>query len=1034
MSVLSQSLDSARLRLQLNEAWALTDSADYGAALSLYKHLIEETYKAKSWKNHVEALRGLGLNYTRLGKEQKSMEVRKHLVEMSYLHLPVSDENIGISEKELSISYQRLGMYDSAFIHIRKALEHNLKYLGEFNLNTSRTVNSIGFLYSRLESLDSAIKYYQWALDIQTSLDDKDYYMIGISQNNLGASHRKLGHFDLQAKYLKLALESFKRSRGPNHPVLATIYNNLANAYKQIGDSDNQLQFIEKALEIRQKNFEEEHPYIAESYTTLAEFHLLHFGSTEAFFNYARKAQRINQALFPDNHEKIAAGLHLLGKGYEGQEEYQKAYSQYDQSREMYELLFGKQHGLVATELMGMASCLYALGQSIKAKELLDQALEIRLNVYGVKHPFVSLVYKKQAEILLQENQFEAAMNYLQEAISSLSTDFGEKDLLMNPSLENISSKMDLLTLLKLKGNTSLERSTNGDREYWLQVALNVFNVAMDLADEIRFQLISNSAQDQITELAFPAYQGAVESAWQLYSITGKESFQEDIWNYVERSRSFRLRMTRQKEDLEQYNGVPDSLVQREKDLEKEISALQERVTRTDDSLKVNRLSNLIFTKELKYEQLQDQLKIDFPQYYYLLNKLSFAPVSEVQKSLENREAVISYFSDEERIRALVLSKDQFFIKDIALPEGFGKTISNFRTSISNVELLYDHPKKADSLYHSSAYKLFELLLKEILLQLPEVSSLVILPDQVLSTVNFEALLTEETSGNDYSNFPYLLHSYKVSYSHSISLQLFSSNNEKSGSNLFGGFAPSYSSEKMQMDSSDSKMFNQLVRSGEWNLPGAIEEVKAIQQILGGEMWLEDEATEQNFVQNANDFEVLHLAMHGLLDDADPLGSELVFSLTEDSVYDGHLSVREIYALDLNSSIVVLSACNSGFGESRVGEGLISLSQAFQYAGSPRTITSLWKVSDETTREIMINMYQSIANGIEYRSALRKGKLSYLESVKDPVFGHPYYWAGFVYIGKAGDKEDNGKGFWMLAGIALAIFLGLFFTKKLKLG
>ena len=115
------------------------------------------------------------------------------------------------------------------------------------------------------------------------------------------------------------------------------------------------------------------------------------------------------------------------------------------------------------------------------------------------------------------------------------------------------------------------------------------------------------------------------------------------------------------------------------------------------------------------------------------------------------------------------------------------------------------------------------------------------------------------------------------------------------------------------------------------------------------------------------------MATHGLINDENPLLSELLFS--SDSLNDGFLNVAEIYGLSLNAELVVLSACDTGVGTSSKGEGSISISRAFRYAGCPSVIMSLWKIPDNTTRELMIDLYKSINKQSDKSTSIRYAKL-----------------------------------------------------------
>ncbi|WP_204101787.1 MULTISPECIES: CHAT domain-containing protein, partial [Spirulina sp. CCY15215] len=143
---------------------------------------------------------------------------------------------------------------------------------------------------------------------------------------------------------------------------------------------------------------------------------------------------------------------------------------------------------------------------------------------------------------------------------------------------------------------------------------------------------------------------------------------------------------------------------------------------------------------------------------------------------------------------------------------------------------------------------------------------------------------------------------------------------------------------------------------------------------------------------NLSQYQILHLATHGCIND-DPLRSGLVFSLYDEkgNSQDGLLRLQDIYNLDLNAELVVLSACQTGIGEAVSGEGVVGLTRGFMYAGAKRVVVSLWNVNDAATANLMTNYYeQMLEDGLDAVSALREAQL---QMWKNGEF--PYKWAAF---------------------------------------
>jgi CHAT domain-containing protein len=190
----------------------------------------------------------------------------------------------------------------------------------------------------------------------------------------------------------------------------------------------------------------------------------------------------------------------------------------------------------------------------------------------------------------------------------------------------------------------------------------------------------------------------------------------------------------------------------------------------------------------------------------------------------------------------------------------------------------------------------------------------------------------------------------------------------------------------------------QRYRDNLYPLPGALEEARQINRLLKGTLLTDTLATEEAFIKIAPDYGILHLAMHTLIDNRNPLYSKLIFTRTGSEANDGLLNTYELYNLNLNARMVVLSACRSGDGILSKGEGIMSLTRGFLYAGCPSVIMTLWNVEDKTGLNIMIQFYRQLCKGKTKNDALRSAKLDYLKEAA-PHKIHPYYWAGYLQIG-----------------------------------
>jgi CHAT domain-containing protein len=188
-------------------------------------------------------------------------------------------------------------------------------------------------------------------------------------------------------------------------------------------------------------------------------------------------------------------------------------------------------------------------------------------------------------------------------------------------------------------------------------------------------------------------------------------------------------------------------------------------------------------------------------------------------------------------------------------------------------------------------------------------------------------------------------------------------------------------------------------------IPEAEAQVRAIARLYDARsqaVRVGTEAREAWLKQEAPRYRILHLATHGLLDDVSPLYSQLVLAAPRQGEGDdGLLEAREILDLGLSADLAVLSACETGRGQSGAGEGLIGMAWAFFVAGCPATVASQWKVEAASTSRLMVAFHRELRAGRAPAEALRRAALARLRHRGER---HPFYWAGFVAMGDADSR------------------------------
>jgi CHAT domain-containing protein/Tfp pilus assembly protein PilF len=320
-----------------------------------------------------------------------------------------------------------------------------------------------------------------------------------------------------------------------------------------------------------------------------------------------------------------------------------------------------------------------------------------------------------------------------------------------------------------------------------------------------------------------------------------------------------------------------------------------------------------------------------------------------------------------------------------------------------------------DITFNREARALYDLLLKPACAELQGKTRLVIIPDDTLWELPFQALRSTETR--------YVLEDQAISYAPSLGVlkEMMQARRRREGepavtNTLLALGNPSSVTNPSRAVAVGARAGETMPDDSEL-LPEAERQVRTLGQLYGAarsKIYTGVEASEERFKGEAGKYRILHLATHGVLDDVSPMYSYVLLATGKDEKgEDGLLEARELMNLELRTDLVVLSACETARGRYKAGEGVIGLAWALFVAGSPAILVSQWKVESASTTDLMLSFHRNLSSGAKQPTpsaaklkasgipptkaeALREAALSLLRSER---YAHPFYWAGFVIIG-----------------------------------
>ncbi|RMF60326.1 MAG: CHAT domain-containing protein [Calditrichaeota bacterium] len=433
----------------------------------------------------------------------------------------------------------------------------------------------------------------------------------------------------------------------------------------------------------------------------------------------------------------------------------------------------------------------------------------------------------------------------------------------------------------------------------------------------------------------------------------------------------------------------------------------EELANRAPNDTTILSLDNRITELELEKAALINFIREKFGSYYQLTAADPLS-VKELQEEvLEENQLLIEFVVGPEKTSIFSIGRDTLIYQELplsreALAQELEQVSALFR--FENIEQWKNTNQiiNADLANFSlpPAYQLYTTLLQPLEEVLNEVTELIIVPDDFLFYLPFEALVYD-TSGvrnqYDFDHAHFLVEKYMISYVSSASLlnpALQPTNHPVSDLLALGN--PDFGSYAVKDTSSQVSLRNRYLP-----LPNSEQEVKKIGALFSSSReatYTGAAATETVFKENAEKYRVLHLASHFVINDEDPLYSRVILAKDRDNNEDGFLQAYEVFNMKLNADLVVLSACNTALGTLRKGEGIVGITRAFLYAGIPSMVVSLWSVDDQATSEIMTNFYRYLKNGYRKNKALQLAKIDYLKTVEGEK-KDPFYWAPFILTG-----------------------------------
>lgn len=807
-----------------------------------------------------------------------------------------------------------------------------------------------------------------------------------------------------------------KAQTNPEHLALLVLQCNMGFFYRKLGARQQAIVYYEKAWQNHEENQLSGYDIIEYCLKPLGNLYTVNGNFTQAentIKSYIFLAEKQGKL------EQKTSGILNLSVVYHNTGNFQMAVEILENALQTSNL-----NPEIKSKLENnLATNLFALKKIDQAKELLKNTAENQTKT--------SLEYQNLAQIALAEKDFQAAEKYLELAETSLKKKkftarklaklYVAKAAIASSQKNNSKAEKQLSKALAfLLPNSNSKPFPKKERLYAENTFLSIFDALAALQSDGEKALewydlsfyVASLIDGQITSQQAKILhqidkrlrsEKCLELLFEAYKKSKNKKFMVRAFQYAEHSKASVLKdVIARKTLLERF--PEDSQLQKRQKLAQEQAGTIDQLVRAQLSNKqaeIPVLTDHLNAVYLKQQALQRGIEKKYPSSDF--SKISILGLQ--RKLKEDKATMLLYFLGEENGYSFVFSGETLRWEQIPVFDKFKGLLKRFLSFFETPSAINDNLL---AFAETSAGLFKKLNLKS----LPKSDNLIIVPDGLLSFVPFGALLTQKTGHNNYADMPFLIRERNLAYNTSAGFYIF-------------GETGSYTQKLLGVFP--------VFENSEYPLRCSEEEAQAIAKTMDATLLVREEATKENFLEMAGNYSVLHLSTHA------SGGNFTVPASLE--FYDETLFVHELYSLDLNPDLVVLSACETGVGKIFQGEGAMSIARGFHYAGAENLLFSLWRVNDRSTARLMGLFYEHYSKTQSAFLANRQSKLTYL---KNPNLTNaqksPYYWAGFVYYGtievpaEIGLLTINGDTqsfwFWILGASALLIFAYFLFRKR----
>lgn len=816
----------------------------------------------------------------------------------------------------------------------------------------------------------------------------------------MGSSHYFSNTIDSAQYYFEEASSiaaAYKQNQLPEEEIL---YNSLGAIYFESANYQQASNYFEKALKaipIKSTTYEQSYIGIRSNIANC----LLRLNSLQSALDIYHELQ---------GREKIPKDVHEIINQNTAHTYFQ--IGKYDSALILYRKLRFDNALNRTKALNDMGRIFMQRGEFLQSERTFDSAIAVNKRISAsIKNKEEALAYLYRGQLAARQGLIDEALTWCNEALHEIHIKFNWTSTMDLPvDITQSVSPIALFEILRTKGNLLFKKFQQVKQPSYLEASVKTFRKAIETANFIKRNFDNDEAKFFFNDNYRLIYNEAIEAAYELQhkNKTGLNDYLFVLENY----KGTVLHQNLQENWLKSNAKVPDSIKRREREIRQLLSFYTTRINNNGTEKDAEIFQNRLLELQVELSRLQKKYEND-ESYLLFRYHSNWADISlkQIQEKIDQKTALLNYYQTDSAIYLLAITKRAVQLEKILTTEAFHKQTELFLKELNqHIEgRRYEGLSLSDSLYKKLILPVGSLV--------SSCQKWVVIPDRLLYHIPIEALRMDD------QNNRYVVEEKEVSYHYSLALLFNKDNplNNKNDNRNIAAFAP--------YASNDPNIRNLNLPF----LPYSSDEVKQ----SNGSWFISERATKKKFLEVAPQQALIHLATHAS-SGTDTSTNWIQFYPSDTNNINNRLFLHEIYDLDLHKvRLVLLSACETANGQIVTGEGLISLSRAFIYAGCDGIISTLWKTEDQVTAFLMQRFHYYRKQNASSESALRKAKIDLLNNRNiGAQFKTPNYWGNFIYVGKISSTEENNAFAWPWPLLIILFFLltlfGLYKKKRFR--